>query len=191
GDGLQLRRSAERLDVAPHFALVRRLLVHARNQHLSLRTGVGKRLVVDSRGRRTRGPGRNTGAGLLRQRELLRGSLIARIDLQSTREFVDGAAGVARLAQNAAAVDVLIGGLKAEPLVALLVTQVLGLLQPRLAIGLKRGVVVLPGFGVLTALVPCAGGLGVRRRGEEQQDKQQRQSGKRALCNGRRHGPAG
>ena len=93
-----------------HLALVRRLLVHARNQYLRLRPGVRKRLVVDAATNCLGRAGLRTSAGrrrLLRQLQLLRRRLVAGVNLQRARKLIDRAAHVARLPQHASAVDVL------------------------------------------------------------------------------------
>ena len=84
------------------------------------------------------------------------------IDLQGAGELVEGAGDVSALAEDAAAVDVLGGGLEAHAVEARLVAHVLGGLIVGLEVVLVGGVVVFAEFGGLAALVPAGGALGVR-----------------------------
>ncbi len=61
------------------------------------------------------------------------------------------------LAQDAAAVDVSDGGLKAHVLEVGFVTEILGFLEGGLPIVLVGGVLVLVSFGVLTFFIPRLG----------------------------------
>ncbi len=141
-----------------HLALMRGLLVDA---------GDGGRCPARLPCRRPGGGLAAAALGLLGDLELLRGGLVAGVDLEGAGELVDRAADVAGLAQHAAAVDVGVGGLEAHALVAGLVAQVLGLLEVGLAVVLEGGVVVFASFGIGAALVPCAGRLRVGEGAEQ------------------------
>ena len=92
------------------------------------------------------------GAGIvlaLGDLDLLGSGLVGGIDLQGAGELVERAGEVAVLAQDAAAIDVLGGGLEAHAVDARGVAHVLGRLQVGLEVILVGGVVVLAEFGGL------------------------------------------
>ncbi len=102
-------------------------------------------------------------SGCSQKIDLLLGGLVGGIDLAGALELVERAGEVAALAQDAAPVDVADAGLKPHALEVGLVAEVLGIFERGLPVVFVGGVVVLAHFGVLAALVPCFGRLGVRR----------------------------
>ena len=74
-------------------------------------------------------------------------------------------------------------GLVAHPLKMSFVAQVLGILQRGLAIVLEGSIVILAYLRLLSTLVPCLGGLRLRRDGREEngsgEEKEQRERLKR------------
>ena len=143
---LKLHRRCQRGDLLLHGALPGHALIHTRYQHL---TGQCSMFCCCCR---TRGGGSSRRP--LRNLQLLRCCLIARIDLERSRKLVDGARCVTGLPQDPAAIHVQVRRCVPHALVASAVTQICRLLQMRLTVCLKGDIVVLPRLGILPTLVP-------------------------------------
>jgi len=89
--------------------------------------------------------------------ELLLGSLIAGIDFERALELSESAIQITALGEDAPAVDVRSRGLESHAREALFVTKIVGLEIDGVLEVLKGGVVILMGFGTLSALVPGFG----------------------------------
>jgi hypothetical protein len=87
--------------------------------------------------------------------DLLLGDLIAGIDFESALELGERAVQITALDEDAAAVDVSGCGLESHARKVLFVTKIVGLEIDCVLVVLKGGVVILMGFGTLSALVPC------------------------------------
>ena len=113
--------------------------------------------------------------------DFLLGGLVGRVDLPGAHELGDGSCVVARLTEDAAAIDVLDGGEEAHALEVCAVAKIGRLFVVGVLVGFVGGVVIFAYFGGLAAAVPTGGGLRVGGGRETGQEEEEGRAGSESL----------